>query len=693
MITSVELGDFLSHSDTKIEFENGVSVFVGNNGAGKSSVIDAITFALFGKHTRKQNKNLIKRGSTQAFAKVNFLIKGKSYQAERKINVKGTLAAQFSEKIDNDLIPIASGERKQFGESMTAEVEKKLGINFEKLKVASIVQQGELNSIIKAEPKEFKELLNAIIGFDKLDVAYEVMKTIHKEFRNKIKEKIGYDDTNIDILKRELENFKIQLKEAIPLKEELTLTREKFAREVSQLRKKWEIEAPKLDKLNQLETRKNELKSHCMEVIKENRRKITEKEQKIQACEGCFDFAEKKLELKNNLEKTESIINRINEKLEKLSIQKASIKEKQILAEKLQLKDNKCPVCDSKVDKLNPLFQVEHLEKELVNTQKEIQSFSKEKDLHTKSRESFSEQFDKSKDASVTLRTYSIKNRDDIERLKEEINQNKINVQKIPSNITVGNLIEIATIDSHTKTLCNTISQLEQETKGFDAIEFSQLKTQIDEKQSELSTLDRQLGAVIDRTNQAEEKIKILNLTLGELEIVKNYVENLEQIQNKVFNRDGSVATSLRSWALTTISAKASEYLTLLNTKIQRILLEEKSKKIHTTCYSKNEVLALESLSGGEQVSVALSLRLGIASLLGASNLNLMILDEPTAHLDTERRKALVGVLSQLSNITNAGAPMQFIIITHDSEIFDDSTVEQIYKFEATEDGTSITFL
>ena len=576
---------------------------------------------------------------------------------------------------------------------MTAEVEKKLGINFEKLKVASIVQQGELNSIIKAEPKEFKELLNAIIGFDKLDIAYEVMKTIHKEFRNKIKEKIGYDDTNIDILKRDLENYNIQLKEAIPLKEELTLTREKFESKVSQLRKKWEIEAPKLDKLNQLETRKNELASHCMQVIKENRRKITETEQKIQACEGCFDFAEKKLDLKNNLEKTESIINRINEKLEKLSIQKSSIKEKQILAEKLQLKDNKCPVCDSKVDKLNPLFQVEHLEKELVNSQKEILSLNKEKDLQTTSRKNFSEQFDKAKDASVTLRTYSIKNRDDIERLKEEINQNKINVQKIPSNITVGNLIEIATIDSHTKTLCNTISQLEQETKGFDAIEFSQLKTLIDEKQSELSALDRQLGAILDRTNQAEEKIKILSSTLRELEIVKNYVENLEQIQNRVFNRDGSVATSLRSWALTTISAKASEYLTLLNTKIQRISLEEKSKKIHITCYSKNEVLALESLSGGEQVSVALSLRLGIASLLGASNLNLMILDEPTAHLDTERRKALVGVLSQLSNIKNAGAPMQFIIITHDSEIFDDSAVEQIYKFEGAEDGTSVTFL
>ena len=44
MITSIELGDFLSHENTKLEFENGVTVFVGDNGAGKSSIIDAITF-------------------------------------------------------------------------------------------------------------------------------------------------------------------------------------------------------------------------------------------------------------------------------------------------------------------------------------------------------------------------------------------------------------------------------------------------------------------------------------------------------------------------------------------------------------------------------------------------------------------------------------------------------------------------
>jgi exonuclease SbcC len=44
MITSVELGNFLSHKKSEINFDNGVTVFIGENGSGKSSVIDGITF-------------------------------------------------------------------------------------------------------------------------------------------------------------------------------------------------------------------------------------------------------------------------------------------------------------------------------------------------------------------------------------------------------------------------------------------------------------------------------------------------------------------------------------------------------------------------------------------------------------------------------------------------------------------------
>ena len=73
MIRSIELVDFLSHSDTKLEFDDNATVFVGQNGAGKSSIIDAITFALFGEHTRKNNKSLIGEDRTKDLLGLNFL--------------------------------------------------------------------------------------------------------------------------------------------------------------------------------------------------------------------------------------------------------------------------------------------------------------------------------------------------------------------------------------------------------------------------------------------------------------------------------------------------------------------------------------------------------------------------------------------------------------------------------------------
>ena len=235
--------------------------------------------------------------------------------------------------------------------------------------------------------------------------------------------------------------------------------------------------------------------------------------------------------------------------------------------------------------------------------------------------------------------------------------------------------------------------KLELETKGFNEKEFEDLKNTIIEKQTSLSQIDQQIGGILEKIDKAEKQIDVIEKSILELEKVKKYISKLDKVQANIFSRDGSVATSLRSWALNSISVKASEYLSFLNTKIQRIALSEKARDVSITCYSKTEVLELESLSGGEKVSVALALRLGMASLLGSSNLNLMILDEPTTHLDVERKKSLVRVLSQLSDISNSEAPMQFLIITHDAEIFEDSNVEQIYKFESKEEGSKVIAL
>ena len=385
-------------------------------------------------------------------------------------------------------------------------------------------------------------------------------------------------------------------------------------------------------------------------------------------------------------------VNGTQKKIQELSNQVASLNEKLMLAAKLQLHDNKCPVCDSEVEKLNPLFQEEHLKEELVLIQQQIITTKKEQEMYSKKRSEFADKLQNARDAEAMLKAHSINNEEELIKIKEEIKVKKTNILKIPLTSN-SNLLEIAQIDLHSKTIFENILKLEEDTKGFNQSAFSNLKTSINEKQANISQIDQQLGAIMEKISKNEEQVKIIQKATTELKDVKEYMVQLDSIQSNIFSRDGLVATSLRSWALNTISAKASEYLTLLNTKIQRMHLSEKARDITITCYSKKEMLDLESLSGGEQVSVALALRLGMAKLLGSSNLNLMILDEPTIHLDAERKKSLVEVLSQLSNISNSEMTMQFIIITHDSEIFEDSTVEKIYKFESTEQGSKVTAL
>jgi exonuclease SbcC len=266
-------------------------------------------------------------------------------------------------------------------------------------------------------------------------------------------------------------------------------------------------------------------------------------------------------------------------------------------------------------------------------------------------------------------------------------------MQKIPLTIIPGQLVGVANLDSHAKTIYESIVSLEKSTRGFDQREFIDNIESRDDSMIRLSLINQKYGENSGNIKKAKMEFDKLSSTLTELKHVEGYVTELERIEENVYNRDGPVGKSLRSWSLEIISQKASEYLEKLNTKIQRISLSEKTRDVNISCYSRNTTLDLESLSGGEQVSVALALRLGMSHLLGASNLNFMILDEPTAHLDSERRKSLVNVLSQLTSLKEDDSSMQFIIITHDAEIFDDSSVENIYKFESNPNGTVISRL
>ena len=691
MIRSIELVDFLAHSNTKLEFDDDATVFVGDNGAGKSSIIDAITFSLFGEHTRKNNKGLIRRGANQGFAKIEFSANGKNYQAIRKIDSKGTLTAQFAEDVNGKLIPIAEGERKQFGESMTKHVEETLGMDFEKLKIASIVQQGELDSIIKAKPKEFKELLNTIIGIDKLDTALASMRTVQREFRSTIQKKFGYDD--IQVVENKITEYQNESKNAHPRLEQLDVEKKEQELLISKLEKQIQNDSTKESQLKDLELRKKEWQEYAKDVIKSIQNEITDKEEIVNECKPCFAISKNKNEIESEINKIQKELSVIESELSDLEKKQVRLEEHEELAEKLVLKDGKCPVCDSTVDHLKPLFQKKHIEDEIKEIEKEIEKLENKKDELEQNIDSLSDALEESKKAETILSTYKIKNESELDGIAAEIKAKVKQMQKIPITINSGQLVEASSLDSHAKTIYENIVSLEKSTSGFDQQEFLKNIESRDSSMTRLSQINQEYGEISGNIKKAKMELEKLDSTLTELKHVKGYVTELEQIQENVYNRDGPVGKSLRSWSLEIISQKASEYLEKLNTKIQRISLSEKTRDVDISCYSRNTTLDLESLSGGEQVSIALALRLGMSHLLGASNLNFMILDEPTAHLDSERRKSLVNVLSQLTNLKDDDSSMQFIIITHDAEIFDDSSVENIYKFESTPDGTMVSRL
>jgi len=693
MIRSIELVDFLAHSNTRLEFENDATVFVGDNGAGKSSIIDAITFSLFGEHTRKNTKGLIRRGANQGFAKIEFSANGKNYQAIRKIDSKGTLTAQFAEDVDGKLVPIAEGERKQFGESMTKHVEETLGMDFEKLKIASIVQQGELSSIIKAKPKEFKELLNTIIGIDKLDAALASMRTVQREFRSTIQEKFGYDDTQVELLENKITEYQNESKNAQPKLEQLHVEKKEQELLIGKLEKQIQNDSTKESQLKDLESRKKEWQEYAKDVIKSIQNEVAEKEEIVNECKPCFAISKNKNDIESEINKIQEKLSAIESELSDLEKKRVRLEEHEELAEKLVLKDGKCPVCDSTVDHLKPLFQKKHIKDEINEIEKKIEELENEKDELEQNIDSLSDDLEKSKKAETILSTYKIKNQLQLDEIITEIKTKVKQMQTIPLTINSGQLVEAASLDSHAKTIYENIVSLEKSTKGFDQQEFLKNIESRANSVTRLSKINQEYGEISGKIKNAKIELEKLGSTLTELKHVVGYVTELENIQENVYNRDGPVGKSLRSWSLEIISQKASDYLEKLNTKIQRISLSEKTRDVNISCYSRDTMLDLESLSGGEQVSIALALRLGMSHLLGSSNLNFMILDEPTAHLDNERRKSLVNVLSQLTSLKEDDSSIQFIIITHDAEIFDDSSVENIYRFESNTNGTVVSRL
>ena len=156
---------------TKAPFlQNGIFAITGDTGAGKTTILDAITLALYDRIAREPKTDTspaLSYGSNDAFAAVEFEVRNKKYLAKWSIERK-----KRSNDINASKIEIAdfNTDSQQFIHSETLKtkslerIREIIGLDYERFKQSVLLAQGDFAAFLKADESSRSLLLERMTG-------------------------------------------------------------------------------------------------------------------------------------------------------------------------------------------------------------------------------------------------------------------------------------------------------------------------------------------------------------------------------------------------------------------------------------------------------------------------------------------------------------------------------------------------
>lgn len=171
----LDLHNFLSYRDEAVDL-SGVTcaALVGENGAGKSSLLDALTWCLFGQGTRggaRELDNYVTRGENETRVEIQFRLNGTTYRIVRGRSIarnKSTL--EFFIRDADDWRALSG---KTITETQKA-IEDALRMDYRTFTASSLILQGQADSFTaNMTDQERKEALARILGLDIWDKMQE----------------------------------------------------------------------------------------------------------------------------------------------------------------------------------------------------------------------------------------------------------------------------------------------------------------------------------------------------------------------------------------------------------------------------------------------------------------------------------------------------------------------------------------
>jgi len=485
VILEVELENIKSYEYCKVTFSSGLNAIIGENGAGKTTILEAIGFTLFDSLPYRIS-DFLRSGTKKGFIKIRFVAPdGRTYEVVRRISETGTTEYSL---YDPEIGKIAEGKEVVNWIKDSFGIESDIKMFFEN---AIGVLQGKMTSQFLEPPSVRDKIFSPLIGVESYKKAFEKSR----EYENMVNDRLKDVEKELYGLEKDLENLRFVEKELNDLED----------------RKRSLLNSIKLveSKLDELER-----SAKAFETLQE---KMNSKKMVIQ-----------KLSYKLNAEKSE--LQKLESRLKEIvSLEKSAIKvekeyksyleiEKRIEA----LKDEE-RVVSKKVEELNSLqTQYETLKtrhSKIVSELNELENMEREREKlvwYSKKEKELSEKIREIEKIEVELnqlKEMKSRLREDISNLKSRIDEMRRKEEKLKN--AEEKLKKLEGVDEKYESILKNISILkakrDQLSKEFDLLKQNIcpiLKTECNELSGKREEMGRELSELTSKLSKLSESLK-----------------------------------------------------------------------------------------------------------------------------------------------------------------------------------------
>jgi len=670
-IEIVQLENIRSHVKSTVPFTRGFNCLVGGLGTGKSSVLYAVDFALFGEPLGRSFEYLLREGADSAKVTVQFTQNGRTYKLIRGLKRRGKgIGQDFEElKLFEDETLIASMKTDAIAEQFKAIT----GLDKELYREIVWVRQEHLKELLDATPRDRQRRLDELFGLSDYETAWSNIAVYQRDYETekRIYEKdpdvVGMEKLS-DEYNRVTEEFtllEIELQDAVG-----KLAEAKRALEDADLKlKKLEEKKLLIEELKRKEAKVQANISNTADALVSLKQRIEDKktvidnlrqrqnslDSQVAACKKMLEDAG--VPANQPVEALRGQLAAFDDKLSSLKAeQEATMRNLQTDQKRTASlsMESRCPLClqslnDEYKNGLMQRIQQENAERQ--NTIKQLQiEIEKLQRIKAIANEAFS-----------NLQTLTMRAED----LKVRLSEEEKNLNDLATEAEAKRQLETE-LGGHLEALRFEIGRFEMSDLEAARVQREQAFTQYYHVEAELRTKESRKKDLLTRLDETKERIDHAQEKLERMQKIARTVEVLGAIRDAY----RSIQPKLRS-----------EFVKVLRNFVQQVLdglvggeaplLNVVVDETYTP-YVKSESGAdreVSNLSGGERTLLAFAYRLGLGQLIMQSRtghgLSMLLLDEPTESLGRED-----GSIDRLAEaISRFKAIEQIIAVTH-SEAF-----------------------